>query len=325
MKATTKTMQDHNTRKETKIMATNKTNKTIKNEKETKIMSNKIEYKLTKTSLLNKINRAIYQEPSDITGECAVIIHDYETGVGLRHTNNTYVYSIRQDNPEVNDVQPSDEVFGYIKMFIEIIKDNKQQYTTVTVNQGFFDRLATGLMNTLYPSDDLISATLQELLSKAVSDKTPISVNRVLYKGNYVIYWTRYTHQPRYKIPYTLNTAQNVALFKEAFETNKYYSSLKYNTHYVVTISDFFLKYKNEDIVRLGLRLVADIIDTENAYCIGNTVLSIANAYGKEGFEDLEAFMEEIKSKKFIFMSQLDTSSKNKNQYEVYVFGKEVK
>lgn len=288
---------------------------------------------LTKVELLNKINRSAYTGTSDITGECTVVLDSYETGVGIQHTNGAYVYSIDKTNPESQDIQPGDVVFGYIKLYLEIKQGSKVHNTSATINQQHFDRFATSLMDALdyqMIDDEFITkATLPVLLETAIANKTEIPVLRNQHNGSFYIYWSSYTHQPRYKIKYTLNNAQNIELFEKSLQENEYYASLKYNEHYTVTIEDFFLLYNNEDIVRFGLRLTSDefeyIIDTKNTLCISNTIESLAAAYNASNFTTIEDFIESVKHKKFTFMVQEEMSNNSHKLYETYVFGKEVK
>lgn len=288
---------------------------------------------LTKTNLLNKINRSAYTGTSDITGECTVVLHSYETGVGIQHTNGAYVYSIDKTNPESQDIQPGDVVFGYIKLYLEIRQGSKVHNTSATINQRHFDRFATSLMDALdyqMVDDEFITkATLPVLLETAIANATEIPVLRNQHNGSFYIYWHSYTHQPRYKTKYTLNNAQNIELFEKSLQENEYYASLKYNEHYTVTIEDFFLLYNNEDIVRFGLRLTSKdfeyIIDTQNILCISNTIESLAAAYNASNFTTIEDFIESVKYKKFTFMVQYEMSNNSHKFYETYVFGKEVK
>lgn len=288
---------------------------------------------LTKVELLNKINRSAYTGTSDITGECTVVLDSYETGVGIQHINGAYVYSIDKTNPESQDIQPGDVVFGYIKLYLAIKQGSKIHNTSATINQQHFDRFATSLMDALdyqmIDNEFITKATLPVLLETAIANATEIPVLRNQHNGSFYIYWSSYTHQPRYKIKYALNNAQNIALFEKSLQENEYYASLKYNEHYTVAIEDFFLLYNNEDIVRFGLRLTSDefeyIIDTKNTLCISNTIESLAAAYNASNFTTIEDFIESVKHKKFTFMVQEEMSNNSHKLYETYVFGKEVK
>ena len=356
-------------------MSTNKTktNKTIKNEKEIKKMAKKTNVnekeikemktgantfkagskvtsgRLTVSHLLKTINNSKYNSISDIIGDCEAVIERYEYGVGVTHSNNTFVYSMRSENPEAEDIQPSDKVWGYVKLFVRIIKDSTEQYTSLTVYEDNFDRFATSLMAVLNIDNTYEAASLRTLLNDAVASGTRVPITRVKKESYMVTYWARYTHQPKYKLDYTLHSAQNAALFEEAFCNALYYPALEYNTVYKVKIDNCYIQHKvqpitkydhitktyitveEDTVTRFLLKLVSDEgyvyrIDTKIDIAIDKTLESLCAAAAlPEELENIDDVSDFLIGRKFLFSVMLDYSETTQTQYEVFAFGKEVK
>lgn len=340
-----KTNVSENERKEVKEMA-KKTNKTNVNEKEIKTMNKKekvmkaenktmkVETKaLTVEKLLKVINNSKYTNPVTpaIIGHCDAIIEHYEYGVGVTHSDNTYVYSIRSDNPEKDDIQIDDVVWGYVRLYAKLISKTTSEYVTIVVYQNNFDRLATTLITAL-DTGDYPASSLKELLDDAVASKTQLPINRVkTTEGRVVTYFAQYTHQPKYKIEYTLCSGRNMLLFEEYFNNALYYPTLTYNTPYRVVIDDVYIKHEGDIVTRFMLKLVTDNgsvyrIDTKIEPAIESTLSSLcASAKFDEAINDFEELREKLIGRKFLFSVLLEFSEHTGTQYEAFVFGKEVK
>ena len=343
-----KTNVSENERKEVKEMA-KKTNKTNVNEKEIKTMNKKekenkvmkAEEKVMKTEskaltvekLLKVINNSKYTNPVTpaIIGHCDAIIEHYEYGVGVTHSDNTYVYSIRSNNPEKEDIQIDDVVWGYVRLYVKLISKTVSEYATIVVYQNNFDRLATTLITAL-DTGDYPASSLKALLDDAVASKTQLPINRVKNtEGRVVTYFAQYTHQPKYKIEYTLHSVQNMLLFEEYFNTALYYPTLTYNTPYRVVIDDVYIKHEGDVVTRFMLKLVSDNgsvyrIDTKIEPAIESTLLSLcASAKFEEAINNFEELREKLIGRKFLFSVLLEFSDNTGTQYEAFVFGKEVK
>ena len=320
-----------------------KTNKTNVNEKEIKEMKtmNKKENKVMKVEnkplsvekLLKAINNSKYANPveSSIVGRCEAVIDRYEWGVGVTHSDNTFVYSMRSDNLEKDDIQIDDVVWVYVRLYVKLIRENISEYATIVVYQNNFDRLATTLITAL-DTGDYPAAPLKALLDDAVASETLLPINRVKTpKGRIVTYLAQYTHQPKYKIPYTLCSAQNTLVFEEYFNTCLYYPTLAYNTPYKVVIEDVYIEHKDNVVTRFMLKLVTDSgniyrIDTQIAPAIENTLLNLcASAKFDKAINDFEELREQLIGRKFMFSVLLDSSEHTGTQYETFAFGKEVK
>lgn len=340
-----KTNVSENERKEVKEMA-RKTNKTNVNEKEIKTMNKKekvmkaeekvmkVENKaLSVEKLLKVINNSKYANPVEpiIIGRCEAVIDHYEWGVGVTHSDNTFVYSMRSDNPEKDDIQIDDVVWGYVRLYVKLIKENISECATIVVYQNNFDRLATTLITAL-DTGDYPASSLKALLDDAVASETLLPINRVkTAEGRIVTYFAQYTHQPKYKIPYTLCSAQNTLVFEEYFNTCLYYPTLAYNTPYKVVIEDVYIQHKNNVVTRFMLKLMTESksiyrIDTQIAPAIESTLSSLcASAKFDEAINDFEELREKLIGRKFLFSVLLEFSEHTGTQYEAFVFGKEVK
>lgn len=310
-------------------------------------------YSLDANDLLHLFNTGKYLDKSDIVGDCHVYIQNYETDISVHHADSTFVYSINKDNPERDDVQPDDVLQAYVRLYVKLVQGKKTAYTTITVYEGMFDRLATSILNAInntYPEG--VPMTLIDLLDKAVGLEKPIPVYRKVNAADTVItYWCMYTHQPRHKIQFKLNKAENYEILKSALNSNLYYPILQHGKTAVVTIQDLFVRFCGEDksiVRRFGLKLVADnfeyIIDLEIpaevkdnngvvlnqarrngvAVAIRNIIVALSSVLDNEKFTDIEKACNAFKGHKVSFKPCLQ-SSDGINKYEVFYFGKEVK
>jgi hypothetical protein len=243
------------------------------------------------------------------------------------------------DNPEKEDIQLGDSVWGYVKLYVRLIKDSVEQYTAVTVYQDNFNRLATTLITHLYADvvpEDKVPASLKTLLDLAVVSGTRLAVTRVAAKDKRILtYWAYYVHQPRYEIDYTLYSAQNKMLFEHAFTNNLYYPAPEYNLTYKATVQDCFIKTSGEgegaEVNRLGLLLVIEDynyvyrIDTQVPQAIENTLDSLGRAAAIADLDTLDDFKDVIVGRTFLFSVMLDYVESTGFNYETFAFGKEVK
>ena len=331
---------------------TNKTNKNV-NEKEIKEMkaaNNKpMDFKalpkhsslFTMEDLLTFINSVHYTQDITITGVCDVVIERYETGVSVKHTDGTFVYSMRTDNPEKDDIQPDDACEGYIKLWMRVMQDDVVERTTTIVRESGFGKFATALIHWAADGSVENPTTLRALLDAVIKYEEKICIERVCEadeKGSKYCYynWSKFTHQPRYKTDYVLNSAVNLGLFEHTLDTNLYYRMPEYGQTYAVKLDDFFIRTVKKwdkklkayvDCPHLGLKLVNDdfiyIIDTDFEFTVKQIAKSLILAKGFAIYDNLEQVLVAIKGEHFLF-TPLDETTDSGTTYEIFAFGKGV-
>lgn len=314
----------------------------------------KKDYSLSADDLLHLVENGKYYDKSNIKGDCHVYIQSYETDVCVRHADNTFVYSMDKDNPAVEDIQPDSILQAYVRLRVKLVQGKKTDFTTITVYEGTFDRLATSLMGVLnckYPEGKPMS--LLDLLDNVIASGTPIPAYRAVNSSDVIVtYWCMFTHQPRYKIQFKLNKEENYAIMREALKNNLYYSILPSGKQIVVTIEDLFVRFRKEDdkevVSRLGLKLTAEdfvyIIDLQVPMARTRTDGTVSNEARRNGvmiairniirelssvvdaakFDTVEDLCNAFKGHKTTFKRVLK-SNDGVNKYEVFYFGKEVK